>query len=75
MTLYLISRFGNSDALLPVASHIGGNSDTIAFLCGAWLGARWGTGAFSPALLNDLENNARIATVAESLLNVAAGKD
>ena len=75
MTLYLISRFGNSDALLPVASHIGGNSDTIAFLCGAWLGARWGTGAFSPALLNDLENSARIATVAESLLNVAAGKD
>ncbi len=75
MTLYLISRFGNSDALLPVAAHIGGNSDTIAFLCGAWLGARWGTGAFSPALLNDLEDNARIAAVAESLLKVAAGKD
>ncbi|HDQ08309.1 MAG TPA: hypothetical protein ENN44_05970 [Methanoculleus sp.] len=75
MALYLISRFGKSDALLPVAASIGGNSDTIAFLCGAWLGARWGTGAFPPALLNNLENNARIAALAERLMQVGAGKD
>ena len=74
MALYLISRFGDSDLLLPLAAHIGGNSDTIAFLCGAWLGARWGTGAFSPALLDNLEDNARIAAVAEGLLAVG-GKD
>ncbi|MBT8508476.1 hypothetical protein AZH53_08665 [Methanomicrobiaceae archaeon CYW5] len=74
MTVYLISRYGDSDLLLPLAAHIGGNSDTIAFLCGAWLGARWGTGAFSPALLDNLEDNERIAAVAEGLLAVG-GKD
>lgn len=75
LALFLISRFGQDEALLSVAAHVGGNTDTIGFICGSWLGASEGTAAFSSDLVVQLEDQARIQETAEQLFDVVSGKD
>lgn len=75
LALFLIARFGQDDAFLPAAAHVGGNTDTIGFICGSWLGASEGTGAFSSDLVMQLEDQARIQETAEHLFYVFSGKD
>lgn len=75
LALFLAARFGLDEALLSVAAHVGGNTDTIGFICGSWLGASEGTAAFSSDLVMNLEEQAYIQETAEQLFDVISGKD
>jgi ADP-ribosylglycohydrolase len=57
-------------ALLTVSANTGGNSDTIAFLCGAYLGAAKGTGALPADLLDGLEDRERIELLGKRLHSI-----
>jgi ADP-ribosylglycohydrolase len=72
---FLISRYEDVEELLTVATNIGGNTDTIGFICGAYAGAAHGTASFPPDLVLGLENRDRIETLAERLFELYAGKD
>lgn len=75
LALFLISRFGHDDAFLKVATHVGGNTDTIGFICGSWLGAAEGTAGFSSEMVMHLEDQAYIEETAELLFDVVSGKN
>lgn len=75
LALFLIARLGHDDAFLPVATHVGGNTDTIGFICGSWLGAAEGTGAFSSYLMMQLEDQTYIGETAELLFDVVSAKN
>lgn len=75
LALFLISRLGHDGAFLPVATHVGGNTDTIGFICGSWLGAAEGTGVFSSNLVMQLEDQTYIEETAELLFDVVSGKN
>ncbi len=75
LALFLIARLGHDDAFLPVATHVGGNTDTIGFICGSWLGATEGTAAFSSNLVMQLEDQMYIGETAELLYSVFSGKN
>ncbi len=67
LALYLISRYRDPLEILARAASVGGNTDTIGLICGAYVGARHGTEIFPADLLADLENRAEIETLAERL--------
>ena len=75
LALFLIARFGHDGAFLPLAAHVGGNTDTIGFICGSWLGASEGTAAFSGDMVMQLEDQEHIQDTAERLFEVISGKD
>ena len=75
LALFLIARLGHDDAFLPVATHVGGNTDTIGFICGSWLGASEGTAAFASDLVMQLEDQSHIEETAELLFDVVSGKN
>ncbi|MFA7304943.1 MAG: ADP-ribosylglycohydrolase family protein, partial [Methanoregula sp.] len=70
IAFFLISRYSHPPDLLTVAANIGGNTDTIGFLCGAYLGAMHGMGAIPEDLLTPLEDRQRIELLAERLKNL-----
>ena len=59
----------------PVATHVGGNTDTIGFICGSWLGAAEGTAAFSSNLMMQLEEQSYIGEIAERLFDGVSAKN
>ena len=75
LSLFLMARLGQDEAFLSVATHVGGNTDTIGFICGSWLGAAEGTAAFDSELMMNLEDRARIEETAERLFDVVSGKN
>lgn len=70
ITFFLISRYNHPPDLLTVSANTGGNTDTIAFLCGAYLGARDGIDALPQDLLDGLEDRQRIELLGQRLFSV-----
>jgi ADP-ribosylglycohydrolase len=67
IAFFLISRYPHPPDLLTVSANTGGNSDTIALICGAYLGAAKGTGALPADLLEGLEDRQRIELLGQRL--------
>ncbi len=74
IALFLISRYSHPPDLLTVSANTGGNTDTIALLCGAYLGAAKGMDALPEDLLNGLEGRDRIELLGQRLYNVYSRK-
>jgi len=74
IAFFLISRYEHPADLLTVAAHVGGNTDTIGFLCGAYLGARKGRDAIPADLLEGLEDRQRIELLAQRLFDIYTRK-
>lgn len=70
IAFFLISRYTHPPDLLTVAANTGGNTDTIAFICGAYLGARDGAGRLPEDLLAGLEDRQRIELLGQRLYSV-----
>lgn len=70
LALFLISRYQHPQDLLTLAANVGGNTDTIGFICGAYLGASRGIDALPADLLDVLEDRQRLDLVAQRLYNV-----
>jgi ADP-ribosylglycohydrolase len=70
IAFFLISRYSHPPDLLTVAANTGGNSDTIAMVCGAYLGASKGIEAIPEDLLAGLEDRQRIELLGQRLHNV-----
>ena len=75
LAFYLINRYGDPGELLAVAGNVGGNTDTIGFICGAYAGARYGVEAFPTPLLDALESRSEIDALAERLFTMSIQKD
>lgn len=67
IAFFLISRYHHPPDLLTVAANTGGNSDTIALICGAYLGAAKGIHALPEDLLEGLEDRQRIELLGQRL--------
>jgi ADP-ribosylglycohydrolase len=67
ITFFLISRYTHPPDLFTVSANTGGNTDTIAFLCGAYLGARDGIDGLPEDLLAGLEDRQRIELLGQRL--------
>lgn len=74
IAFFLIQRYTVPEELLMVAANVGGNTDTIGFLCGAYLGAQKGIGALPQDLLEGLEDRQRIELLAQRLFDVHTRK-
>ncbi len=74
IAFFLISRYSHPPDLLTVAANTGGNTDTIACICGAYLGAAKGIGALPADLLEGLEDRQRIELLGQRLHSVYARK-
>ncbi len=74
IAFFLISRYSHPPDLLTVSANTGGNTDTIALLCGAYLGAAKGLDALPEDLLNGLEDRDRIELLGQRLFNVYSRK-
>ncbi len=74
IAFFLISRYNHPPDLLTVAANTGGNTDTIALLCGAYLGAAKGVEALPDDLLNGLEDHDRIELLGQRLYNLYSRK-
>jgi ADP-ribosylglycohydrolase len=74
ITFFLISRYTHPPDLLTVSANTGGNTDTIAFLCGAYLGARDGIEALPEDLLAGLEDRQRIELLGQRLYTAYSRK-
>jgi ADP-ribosylglycohydrolase len=70
LAVFLISRYQHPPDLLTVAANVGGNTDTIALICGAYLGASKGIEALPADLLDGLEDRQRIELLAQRLHTV-----
>lgn len=75
LAFFLIDTYHDAESLIAVAAHVGGNTDTIAFICGAYAGARFGLDGIPPDLLVSLENRSQLETMADRLYERYAGKD
>jgi ADP-ribosylglycohydrolase len=75
LAFFLIDTYHDAESLIYVAAHVGGNTDTIAFICGAYAGARFGVDALPPDLLASLENRPQLELMADRLYERFAGKD
>ncbi|MDD4300320.1 MAG: ADP-ribosylglycohydrolase family protein [Methanomicrobium sp.] len=75
MAYYLIERYGQDPDFLNIAVSVGGNTDTIGFICGAWLGAEYGTSGLDDDLILGLENRENIETLANRLYQRFGTKD
>ena len=67
LALFLIHRIKDIPVLLNTAAHVGGNTDTIAFICGAYAGATYGKSALPRDLLGGLEDRDAIEAMAARL--------
>ena len=67
ISIFLIRRYSHPSDLLTVAANAGGNTDTIGFICGAYLGAAQGIDALPPDLLGGLEDRQRIELLGQRL--------
>jgi ADP-ribosylglycohydrolase len=74
IAFFLISRYTHPPDLLTVSANTGGNTDTIALLCGAYLGASKGIDALPPDLLDGLEDRQRIELLGQRLHSVCMRK-
>jgi ADP-ribosylglycohydrolase len=74
IAFFLISRYDHPADLLTVAAHVGGNTDTIGFLCGAYLGARKGAGAIPEDLLSGVEDRQRIEILGQRIFDIYTRK-
>jgi ADP-ribosylglycohydrolase len=74
IAFFLISRYNHPADLLTVAASTGGNSDTIALICGAYLGAAKGIGAIPEDLLDGLEDRDRIEILGKRLHSLCMKK-
>jgi ADP-ribosylglycohydrolase len=74
IAFFLISRYAHPPDLLTVSANTGGNTDTIAFLCGAYLGAAKGIDALPEDLLAGLEDRQRIELLGQRLHAVCMRK-
>jgi len=67
ISIFLIRRYSHPSDLLTVAANAGGNTDTIGFICGAYLGASQGIDALPSDLLGGLEDRQRIELLGQRL--------
>ncbi len=67
LAFFLMSRYEEPGDLLAVASGVGGNTDTIACICGAYAGAKLGMSALPGKLTETLENRKQIEGLAGQL--------
>jgi ADP-ribosylglycohydrolase len=67
ISIFLIRRYSHPSDLLTVAANAGGNTDTIGFICGAYLGAAQGIDALPSDLLGGLEDRQRIELLGQRL--------
>jgi ADP-ribosylglycohydrolase len=74
IAFFLISRYTHPPDLLTVSANTGGNTDTIAFLCGAYLGARDGIEKLPEDLLAGLEDRQRIELLGQRLYSAYSRK-
>ena len=74
IAFFLISRYQRPADLLTVAAHVGGNTDTIGFLCGAYLGASKGVGAVPVDLIEGLEDRQRIEILGQRIFDIYTRK-
>ncbi len=74
IAFFLISRYSHPPDLLTVAANTGGNTDTIACICGGYLGASKGIGALPEDLLKGLEDRQRIELLGQRLHSVYSRK-
>ncbi|NMB78316.1 MAG: hypothetical protein GYA23_04400 [Methanomicrobiales archaeon] len=72
IAFFLISRYNHPADLLTVSANTGGNSDTIALICGAYLGAAKGVNALPDDLLADLEDRQRIELLGQRLHSICS---
>jgi ADP-ribosylglycohydrolase len=72
LAFFLMARYPAASELLSLVGHVGGNTDTIGFICGAYLGAKYGENVLPARLVEGLEEHIRIAALAERLLEVSA---
>ena len=74
IAFFLISRYQRPADLLTVAAHVGGNTDTIGFICGAYLGASKGIDAIPADLLEGLEDRQRIEILSQRIFDIYTRK-
>lgn len=67
IAIFLIKRYKNPSDLLTVAANVGGNTDTIALICGAYFGAARGIDALPADLVEGLEDKQRIDLLGQRL--------
>jgi len=72
LSFFLMARFPDAAELLSLVGHVGGNTDTIGLICGAYLGAKYGVNVLPAHLVEGLEEHVRIAALAERLLEASA---
>ena len=75
LAAYIISKFGDDDDILYYATQAGGNTDTLGFICGSWLGAEFGVSGLPEDLVLNLENREAIETMADRLYQRFGKKD
>lgn len=74
IAFFLISRYTHPPDLLTVSANTGGNTDTIALICGAYLGAAKGIDALPDDLTGDLEDRQRIELLGDRLFRLCKRK-
>ena len=72
LSFFLMARYSGAEELLSTVGHVGGNTDTIGLICGAYLGAKFGANVLPPPLVEGLEEHVRIGALAERLLEISA---
>jgi ADP-ribosylglycohydrolase len=72
LAFFLMARYPGASDLLSLVGHVGGNTDTIGLICGAYLGAKHGMNILPAQLVEGLEEHARIEAIAARLLEVSA---
>ncbi|MDO5844869.1 MAG: ADP-ribosylglycohydrolase family protein [Methanocorpusculum sp.] len=75
LAMYLTKRYFVPCELLSAASSCGGNCDTVAMLCGAVCGARFGMSSLPEELIRNLERAGIFAELAEKLMEKAHSKN
>jgi ADP-ribosylglycohydrolase len=70
LAFFLMARYDDAAELLATAAHVGGNTDTIGFICGAFAGARYGKQALPANLVETIENRQRIVVLAQMLQEI-----
>ena len=69
LAIFLCKRYDAPDQLLAYAAAVGGNSDTISLLCGAFAGARYGISSLPADLISQLERKNEFEILAEKLIS------
>ncbi len=67
IAVFLIKRYSHPSDLFTVAANVGGNTDTIGLICGAYLGAAKGIDSLPADLLEGLEDRQRIELLGQRL--------